>query len=96
MANMENTLGKSAQTNSAAKTETLQPAKTVFSGGICAIIKEITRQAGGKITPAEIADKLKKAGLPITMGTIARQSQEVKKELGVSSTGSRKNFTIEL
>ena len=72
------------------------PAPATFSGGICAIIKEITRQAKGKITPAEIADKLRKAGLPVVMGTIARQSQEVRQELGITKTGSRKNFTIEL
>ena len=93
---MANITGTSANSNSAAKIETLQPAKTVFSGGICAIIRKITRQAKGKITPAEIADKLREAGLPIKMGTIARQSQEVKQELGVSSSGSRKIYTIEL
>jgi hypothetical protein len=71
------------------------PAPATFSGGICAIIKEITRQAKGKITPGEIADKLRKAGLPVVMGTIARQSQEVKNELGITA-GGRKNFTIEL
>ena len=93
MANIEKNNGASNNATSVTP-ETLQPA--TFTGGICAIIKEITRQAKGKITPAEIANKLRKAGLPVTMGTIARQSQEVKQELGISSTGSRKNFTIQL
>ena len=82
--------------NSEKNNATPEMAPATFSGGICAIIKEITRQAKGKITPAEIADKLRKAGLPVVMGTIARQSQEVRQELGITKTGSRKNFTIEL
>jgi len=82
--------------NDAANATVKNDLPIAFSGGICAIIREITRKANGRITPAEIAQKLKNAGLPVNFGTIARQSSEVRAELGIATTGARKTFTINL